>query len=141
MELLIFFLEVWFSGTWSGFLSVPTDTLVMMGGKVAGLIAAGEYWRLVTPVVLHAGIMHVTINIFVQCMFGIQLEREWGAAQVALIYREAPSSIPSFFLLWPPFLLWPRECQRPLPCDVRRLPPLRSHSQSQLIHGNSGEHP
>ena len=86
VEFVVFLGEVYFSGTWSAFLSVPTNTLVMMGGKVAGLIASGEYWRLITPVILHSGIMHVTINIFVQCMFGIQLEREWGSAQVALIY-------------------------------------------------------
>ena len=70
---------------------MPTETLIKMGGKVAVLITAGEYWRLVTPIVLHAGILHCVINIFVQCMFGIQLEREWGASQVALIYCRLPT--------------------------------------------------
>lgn len=60
--------------------------LAIMGGKVAPLIAAGEYWRLFTPVMLHAGFFHIAVNIFTQCMFGIQLEREWGAFQISVIY-------------------------------------------------------
>jgi hypothetical protein len=60
-----------------------------MGGKVASNIAAGEYWRLITPIMLHAGLFHLLINVFTQCMFGIQLEREWGASQIAVIYAVA----------------------------------------------------
>jgi len=86
VEIVIFIIEVVLSGTAESILDVPSGTLAVMGGKVASLIAAGEYWRLVTPVMLHAGIFHLVVNIFTQCMFGIQLEREWGAAQISVIY-------------------------------------------------------
>ncbi len=86
LQILVFILEVALSGTWAAILDVPSPVLAVMGGKVAPLIAAGEYWRLVTPIMLHAGIFHLLINVFTQCMFGIQLEREWGAAQIAIIY-------------------------------------------------------
>ena len=74
---------------WKGLLDVPSDVLYVMGGKVASNIAAGEYWRLITPIMLHAGLFHLVINVFTQCMFGIQLEREWGASQIAVIYAVA----------------------------------------------------
>ena len=74
---------------WTGLLDVPSDVLFVMGGKVASNIAAGEYWRLITPIMLHAGLFHLLINVFTQCMFGIQLEREWGASQIAVIYAVA----------------------------------------------------
>lgn len=86
LQILVFILEVALAAEWSAILDVPSPVLAVMGGKVAPLIAAGEYWRLVTPIMLHAGIFHLLINCFTQCMFGIQLEREWGAAQIAIIY-------------------------------------------------------
>ena len=86
LQILIFILEVALAASWSAILDVPSPVLAVMGGKVAPLIAAGEYWRLVTPIMLHAGIFHLLINCFTQCMFGIQLEREWGAPQIAIIY-------------------------------------------------------
>mmetsp|Transcript_27481 Transcript_27481/g.72557 ORF Transcript_27481/g.72557 Transcript_27481/m.72557 type:complete len:342 (+) Transcript_27481:73-1098(+) len=85
IQIFIFIIEVSLSG-WVGILDVPSDVLYVMGGKVASNIAAGEYWRLITPIMLHAGIFHLVINVFTQCMFGIQLEREWGGSQIAIIY-------------------------------------------------------
>jgi len=86
LQVLVFVIEVALSNSWSAILDVPSPVLAVMGGKVAPLIAAGEYWRLITPIMLHAGLFHLLINAFTQCMFGIQLEREWGAAQIAIIY-------------------------------------------------------
>lgn len=88
LQIFIFIIEVHLSG-WTGLLDVPSDVLFVMGGKVASNIAAGEYWRLITPIMLHAGLFHLLINVFTQCMFGIQLEREWGASQIAVIYAVA----------------------------------------------------
>mmetsp|Transcript_51031 Transcript_51031/g.119979 ORF Transcript_51031/g.119979 Transcript_51031/m.119979 type:complete len:346 (+) Transcript_51031:2-1039(+) len=88
VQVIFFIIEVALSG-WVGVLDVPSDVLAQMGGKVAPLIAAGEYWRLVTPIMLHAGIFHLLVNCFVQCMFGIQLEREWKAPRIATIYLVA----------------------------------------------------
>mmetsp|Transcript_28529 Transcript_28529/g.66684 ORF Transcript_28529/g.66684 Transcript_28529/m.66684 type:complete len:346 (-) Transcript_28529:55-1092(-) len=85
LQVAVFCVELMLGG-WGGLLEVPSPVLAAMGGKVAPLIAAGEYWRLLTPIMLHAGFVHLAVNIFTQCMFGIQLEREWGWIQISVIY-------------------------------------------------------
>lgn len=85
LQIIVFCVELMLGG-WGGLLEVPSPVLSAMGGKVAPLIAEGQYWRLLTPIMLHAGFFHLAVNVFTQCMFGIQLEREWGALQIAVIY-------------------------------------------------------
>ena len=50
------------------------------------LIAAGEWWRLFTPMFLHAGIMHILFNMFCLFVFGPELEKMAGKTRFLTIY-------------------------------------------------------
>jgi hypothetical protein len=57
------------------------------GGKNAvNILDDGEWWRLVTPIFLHAGIIHLLCNIAVQLETGAFFEREWGSTNWMIIY-------------------------------------------------------
>jgi hypothetical protein len=51
------------------------------GGKVAALIEAPnhQWWRLITPMWLHAGVIHLVSNMAVLLRFGFQLETTCGS--------------------------------------------------------------
>jgi len=55
------------------------DGLSYWGGKNAYLIVTDhEWWRLVSPIILHAGVLHLIGNVAVQIDAGAFFEREWG---------------------------------------------------------------
>lgn len=57
------------------------------GGKNTTLILEdGEWWRLITPIFLHAGVIHLIGNIMVQIETGVFFEREWGTFRWLIIY-------------------------------------------------------
>jgi len=63
------------------------DVLSEWGGKNAVLILDdGEWWRLLTPILLHAGVIHLLCNVAVQLETGAFFEREWGSATWVTIY-------------------------------------------------------
>ncbi len=63
------------------------DALSYWGGKNAYLILYdNEYWRLVSPIMLHAGVFHLICNIGVQLDTGAFWEREWGSFVWLTIY-------------------------------------------------------
>lgn len=45
-----------------------------------------EYWRLVSPIMLHAGIFHLLCNVAVQLDQGVFWEREWGSFVWLIVY-------------------------------------------------------
>jgi membrane associated rhomboid family serine protease len=63
------------------------DALSEWGGKNAvNILDDGEWWRLLTPIMLHAGIIHLLCNVAVQLETGAFFEREWGSGPWLIIY-------------------------------------------------------
>lgn len=62
-------------------------TMVRYGAKVAVLIKyEGEWWRIITPIFLHAGIIHIISNVAIQLRVGGYLELVFGRARFTFIY-------------------------------------------------------
>ncbi|WP_339177180.1 rhomboid protease YqgP [Bacillus sp. FSL R5-0560] len=78
--------------------STNTETLVAFGAKENGLIADGEWWRLLTPIVLHIGLAHLAFNTLALWSVGTAVERMYGSGRFLLIYLAAgiTGSIASF---------------------------------------------
>jgi membrane associated rhomboid family serine protease len=63
------------------------DALNYWGAKNAVLIIdEGETYRLFTPVFLHAGLIHLAGNVFVQMDAGNMWEMEWGSLVWMIVY-------------------------------------------------------
>jgi len=70
-------------------LSDPTSQqLVALGGNFAPLTRSGEPWRLVTAMFLHAGVIHVGMNMVCLYQIGI-VERALGRAEFLALYFAA----------------------------------------------------
>ena len=63
------------------------EVLSSSGAKNASrVIHLGEYWRLFTPMMLHAGVIHLAVNMMIQLRVGVYLESEFGLFPYILIY-------------------------------------------------------
>ncbi|KAJ1563084.1 hypothetical protein HK405_002472 [Cladochytrium tenue] len=62
--------------------------LDLVCGTVGGLAAPGaaQWFRFVTAVVVHGGVVPLALNLAVQVRLGFKLERELGSARVAAVY-------------------------------------------------------
>lgn len=61
-------------------------TLINFGAKYNELIINGEYWRLLTPIFLHIGLMHLLFNEYALAIFGREIESLFGTFRFAAIY-------------------------------------------------------
>ncbi|GKY97324.1 hypothetical protein MPSEU_000690800 [Mayamaea pseudoterrestris] len=50
------------------------------------ILDENEYYRLLTPILLHAGVIHLICNVAVQLETGVFFEKEWGSLRWCLIY-------------------------------------------------------
>ena len=66
--------------------SENADVLVAYGAKYNEAILAGQYWRFVTPVFLHATILHLGLNLLNLIVVGVFVERIFGHLRFLLIY-------------------------------------------------------
>lgn len=62
------------------------DVLIRMGAKVNGLIAQGEYWRLLTPIFLHGSFEHLLFNSLALYLWGRYIEGLFGKVKYLGIY-------------------------------------------------------
>lgn len=60
--------------------------LLLFGAKVNELIAHGQYWRLLTAMFLHIGIMHLFFNSYALYIYGPVVERLYGKVKFTIVY-------------------------------------------------------
>ncbi len=62
-------------------------TLARFGwGHGPWVLGRGEYWRLITPLFLHAGIVHLLFNCYVLLQIGTLLEEEVGGDRLWVVF-------------------------------------------------------
>ncbi|MEN9835289.1 MAG: hypothetical protein RL011_1482 [Pseudomonadota bacterium] len=66
--------------------SPDMETLLRLGAKDPVKLAEGQYWRLITPMFLHVGIVHFGFNSYFLYIVGYQIERLIGASWFVLVY-------------------------------------------------------
>jgi rhomboid protease GluP len=60
--------------------------LIAFGAKTNALLERGEWFRLIAPIFIHAGILHLLLNSYALWMVGMQVEKLYGSARFLLIY-------------------------------------------------------
>lgn len=62
------------------------DIPLLIGAKISSLIVAGQYWRLLTPVLLHASLLHIGFNMYALFIIGPSLEAHYGHWRFLALY-------------------------------------------------------
>lgn len=62
------------------------DYLVLYGAKINQYILSGEFWRLITPMFLHASVIHIGFNMYALFILGPGLERFYGHKRFLALY-------------------------------------------------------
>jgi rhomboid protease GluP len=83
-------------------LSLDSRTLLLFGAKFGPLLAAGQWWRLITAGFLHGGLMHILMNSWVLFDLGATVEEVYGPSRMYVIYFI--SSVLGFYAsaMWKP---------------------------------------
>ncbi len=63
-----------------------TAALYVLGAKENNAINGGEWWRLLTPMVLHGSLMHLLLNSWALYILGTEVERMFGTVRYIAIY-------------------------------------------------------
>jgi len=66
--------------------SIDSYTLVRLGAKYGPLIAAGQWWRFITPIFLHANLIHLAFNSIVLFDLGPAVEQIYGSHKYIVLY-------------------------------------------------------
>lgn len=53
------------------------------------LVAVGDWWRIFTAALLHAGLMHIGFNMYAVWLFGPRMEQQIGSVPFATLYLAA----------------------------------------------------
>jgi len=76
-------------GLLGGLGNISGRVLVRFGANNSAVFANGEYWRLVTAIFLHAGMMHVLFNAAALYNLGVQVESVYGWARTLILFLVA----------------------------------------------------
>jgi membrane associated rhomboid family serine protease len=90
LNLLLFGISVLATSQSTGdlnlFGSVSSLVLYRLGARQSFAILSGELWRLVLPIFLHGGLLHIGMNTMIFVDIGSQVERLYGSARYLFIY-------------------------------------------------------
>ena len=62
------------------------ESLLKWGGNLRALTVDGQYWRLLTNIFLHGGLIHLVFNMYALIYIGGLLERKFGNHRFLLVY-------------------------------------------------------
>ena len=66
--------------------STDERTLFAFGVKVNSAIAQGQWWRFVTPIFIHIGMLHLLFNSYALWIVGPQVEKLYGGSRFVILY-------------------------------------------------------
>jgi rhomboid protease GluP len=64
-------------------------SLISVGSNFGPYTSDGDWWRLLTSIFLHGGVIHLAFNMWALASFGPVVERLYGSVSYALIYLVA----------------------------------------------------
>jgi len=70
----------------SGLGGVNGRTVILLGGKYGPLIAAGQWWRLITAGLLHDGFIHIAMNSYALFILVTEVEQFYGTSRTVVAY-------------------------------------------------------
>jgi rhomboid protease GluP len=76
--------------------------LVRWGSNAGPLTLGGQWWRLVTSMFLHGGLLHISFNMFALWQVGRLVERMFGSARFLALYMIAGVCGSLASVLWNP---------------------------------------
>ncbi|ASN05233.1 rhomboid family intramembrane serine protease [Virgibacillus necropolis] len=83
INILIYFLLEFNGG------STSTETLIKYGAKYNPAILDGEWWRIISSMFLHIGLLHIFMNMLALYYLGATVERIYGSVRFLTIYMLA----------------------------------------------------
>ena len=79
--------------------SFKDSDMLSWGANFKSSIISGEWWRLLTNIFLHGGLLHLVLNMYVLYFVGIFLEPRLSKTKFALIYL-VTGILASITILW-----------------------------------------
>ena len=70
-------------------MQAPADKMLVWGGNAASEVQRGQWWRLLSAVFLHSGLMHLATNMVALLCTGPTVERVYGSRRFLLLYLGA----------------------------------------------------
>lgn len=86
------------------FFSFDGLTLIAFGGSYSSFVLGGEWWRLLTSVFLHAGILHLGFNLVALEEIGPTIEDVFGRARFFFFFIFTGICASAFSLVWRHYL-------------------------------------
>lgn len=82
---------------------------ILVGGEVVetlalspSLIDVGEWWRLLTPMLVHGGPLHVFLNMYILFIYGPNVEQAFGTVRFVLLFLISGFLGSAFSYAFPP---------------------------------------
>lgn len=79
---------VWVANVVSGMsmMQPPADELFRWGANSASAVQAGQWWRMVTAMFLHGGVLHLALNMYALWEAGLMVTRLFGNRGFLVVY-------------------------------------------------------
>lgn len=85
-----------------GIIAPDGAAVVHWGSNYGPLTTSGQWWRLLTNIFVHFGILHIALNMWALYASGRTVERMFGSARFVLLYLFAGIVASMTSLLWNP---------------------------------------